>query len=134
YIAERLFVDDEEVANSPAQNFGIQNIAGDIKYKDVNGDGIISDLDMVPIGFPTVPEIIYGFGFSFGWKSFDISAFFQGSAHSSFWMGGTVGGVTGPTNVQLFVGGKQIMQVFADSHYSLDNPDIYARWPRLSIE
>lgn len=134
YIAERLFVDDEEVANSPAQNFGIQNIAGDIKYKDVNGDGIISDLDMVPIGFPTVPEIIYGFGFSFGWKSFDISAFFQGSAHSSFWMGGTVGGVTGPTNVQPFVGGKQIMQVFADSHYSLDNPDIYARWPRLSIE
>lgn len=134
YIAERLFVDDEEVANSPAQNFGVPNIAGDIKYKDVNGDGVITDLDIVPIGYPTVPEIIYGFGFSFGWKSLDISAFFQGSAHSSFWMGGTVSGSTGPANVQPFVDGKQIMQVFADSHYSQENPDIYARWPRLSIE
>ena len=132
YIAERLFVDDEEVENSPTQDFGVINIAGDIKYKDVNGDGVITALDQVPIGFPTVPEIIYGFGFSFGWKQLDISAFFQGSAHSSFWMGGTVDGVTGPVNVQPFVGGKQILKAFADSHYSPENPDIYARWPRLS--
>lgn len=134
YIAERLFVDDEEVANSPTQDFGVPNIAGDIKYKDVNGDGVITNLDQVPIGFPTVPEIIHGFGFSFGWKQLDISAFFQGSAYSSFWMGGTVDDVTGPVNVQPFVGGKQIMKAFADSHYSLENPDVYARWPRLSTE
>jgi len=134
YIAERLFVDDEEGANSPAQDFGATNIAGDIKYKDVNGDGVITELDQVPIGFPTVPEIIYGGGFSFGWKQLDVSAFFQGAAHSSFWMGGTVDNVTGPVNVQPFVGGKQILKAFADSHYSLENPDIYARWPRLSIE
>src|SRR5690606_10794533 len=62
YIAERLFLDDEEVLNSPSQNFGSAvNIAGDIKYKDINGDGAITSLDQVPIGFPTVPEIIYGF-------------------------------------------------------------------------
>lgn len=134
YIAERLFVDDEEVHNSPAQNFGIVNIAGDIKYKDVNGDGQITALDQVPIGFPTMPEIIYGFGFSFGWKQLDISTFLQGSAHSSFWMGGTVSGTTGPTNIQPFVGGKQILKAFAEDHFSLDNPDIYALWPRLSIE
>src|SRR5690606_16745785 len=91
YIAERLFLDDEEVLNSPSQNFGSAvNIAGDIKYKDINGDGAITSLDQVPIGFPTVPEIIYGFGFSFGWKQLDISTFLQGSANSSFWMGGTV--------------------------------------------
>lgn len=134
YIAERLFVDDEEVQNSPEQNFNSINIAGDIKYKDVNGDGEITALDQVPIGYPTMPEIVYGAGFSFGWKSLDVSAFFQGSAHSSFWMGGTVNDVTGPINVQPFVGGKQIMQAFADNHYSMDNPDIYALWPRLSIE
>src|SRR5690554_1576869 len=85
---------------------------------------------MVPIGFPTVPEINYGFGFSMGYKRFDISAFFQGSGRSSFWMGGS----DGPTAIQPFVGGKQILEVFADSHYSMDNPDLYALWPRLSIQ
>src|SRR5690606_5229021 len=74
YIAERLFVDDSEVANSPVQSFGSTNVAGDIKYKDVNGDGAITSLDQVPIGFPTVPEIIYGGGLSMGFKNFDISA------------------------------------------------------------
>ncbi|HEY0669245.1 MAG TPA: TonB-dependent receptor [Sphingobacteriaceae bacterium] len=124
YIAERLFVDDNEVANSPRQNFGAANIAGDIKYKDVNGDGEITALDQVPLGFPSVPEIVYGAGFSMGYKNFDISTFFQGSAQSSFW--------TEPSAVQPFVGGKQIIKAFADSHYSTENPDIYAMWPRLS--
>ena len=131
YIAERLFVDDSEVANSPEQRFGsVANIAGDIKYKDVNQDGQITSLDQVPIGFPTVPEINYGFGFSMGYNRFDISAFFQGSARSSFWMGGS----DGPAAIQPFVDGKQILKVFADSHYSLENPDLYALWPRLSTQ
>ena len=134
YIAERLFVDDSEVANSPSQNFGVANVAGDIKYKDVNRDGMITALDQVPIGFPTVPEIIYGGGFSLGYKNFDISAFFQGSARSSFWTGGVVSGSTGPTNVQPFVGGKQILQAFANSHFSMENQDLYALYPRLSTQ
>ena len=41
---------------------------------------------MVPIGFPTTPEIIYGFGLSFGLKGFDCSFFFQGLARESFWI------------------------------------------------
>src|SRR5690606_14710800 len=61
YIAERLFVDDEEVMNSPEQSFGGGQVrGGDIKYRDVNGDGQITELDLVPIGNPTTPEIIYG--------------------------------------------------------------------------
>ena len=138
YIAERLFVDDSEVANSPSQIFGGQaNIAGDIKYKDVNGDGEITQLDMVPMGFPLTPEIIYGGGFSIGYKSFDFSAFFQGSARSSFWMGGeyvSAGRPYGPAAVEPFVDGKNIIRAFADSHYSLETQDIYALWPRLSTD
>lgn len=134
YIAERLFVDDNEVANSPEQNFGVANIGGDIKYKDVNADGQITALDMVPIGHPLTPEIIYGGGFSLGYKGFDVSAFFQGSAQSSFWMGGAVNGVVGAGNIEPFVGGKQILKAFADDHYSLDNPNLYALYPRLSTE
>lgn len=140
YLAERLFVDDSEVANSPAQQFGSVVMAGDIKYKDVNGDGQITALDMVPLGYPTTPEIVYGFGFSLGYKRFDVSTFFQGLSNESIWIGGSVyypetnETITGPYNIQPFVGNKQIIKAFADSHYSLENPDVYALHPRLSTE
>ena len=129
YVAERLFVDDYEVQNSASQNFGgsIKTAAGDIKYKDINEDGIINTLDMVPIGFPYTPEIIYGFGLSAGWKGFDISFFFQGSARSSFWIN--------PANVSPFANGQRnVMQVIANSVWTEENRDIYAFWPRLSEE
>ena len=126
YIAERLFVDQEEVANSPAQ-FG-EYTGGDIKYHDVNGDGVISENDMVPLGYPTVPEIVYGFGGTIGFKDFDLSAFFQGAARTSFFINSE--------NISPFVinGGSQngLLDVIAQDHWSEDNRDAYAFWPRLS--
>jgi len=77
YVAERLFVDQDEVNNSPLQSFGGEYSGGDIKYRDINGDGVISGLDRVPIGNPTSPEMIYGFGVSAGLKGFDLSFFFS---------------------------------------------------------
>lgn len=131
-IAERLFVDDEDVKNSPTQTFGGVSSAvrgGDIKYRDLNGDGIISNLDMVNgIGNPTSPEIIYGFGFSSGYKNFEFSAQFQGSARSSIFIN--------PGAITPFAlnGGNQngLLKVIADDHWSEDNRNIYAFWPRLS--
>lgn len=137
-IAERLFTDDTEVRNSPVQNFG-QYKGGDIKYRDVNGDGIISNLDVVPIGLPSNPEIIYGFGGSFGVKQFDFSFFFQGSARSSFLINPSSGRDNG--NVQgispfVTVGGSQsgLLDIIAKDHWSEDNRNSYAFWPRLSSE
>jgi TonB-linked SusC/RagA family outer membrane protein len=131
-IAERLFVDDEDVKNSPVQSFGGASSAvrgGDIKYRDLNGDGIVSGLDMVNgIGNPTSPEIIYGFGFSSGYKNFEFSAQFQGSARSSIFIN--------PAAITPFAlnGGNQngLLKVIADDHWSEDNRNIYAFWPRLS--
>ncbi len=57
---------------------------GDIKYKDVNGDGIIDSQDRVAIGATTRPNLIYGFGFSAKWKGLDFNAHFQGAGKSSF--------------------------------------------------
>jgi len=126
-IAERLFVDNEEVKNSPVQTFG-EVMGGDIKYRDINGDGIISSLDYVPLGLPTVPEIIYGVGLSVGYKNFDLSGFFQGSGRSSFWID--------PDKTSPFVmnGPYQhgLLQAIADDHWSEENGNIYAFWPRLS--
>lgn len=129
-IAERLFIDDNEAKNSPLQ-FGTPGVTyggGDIKYRDVNGDGVINDQDIVPIGLPTTPEIIYGFGGTVGYKSFDFSFFFQGSARSSFFINSE--------NIAPFVlnGGSQngLLKAIADSYWSEENRNIYALWPRLS--
>jgi hypothetical protein len=123
YIAERLFVDEDEVRNSPAQ-FGDYR-AGDIKYKDLNKDGKISELDIAPIGYPSSPEIVYGFGASAGWKQIDFSFFFQGLARESFYINASS---TSPFSEGQFA----LIQAYADSHWSEENRDIYALWPRLS--
>lgn len=124
YIAERLFVDDAEAENSPEQNFGQQVLGGDIKYRDVNGDGKITPLDQVPIGYPTTPEIVYGVGFSSGYKNFDLSAFFQGLANESFWIDSKA--------TEPFVDDKQLLKAYADNYWSESNSNVLALWPRLS--
>ncbi len=137
YIAERLFVDDNEVANSPEQAFGVKPMGGDIKYRDINGDDKITNADMVPIGYPTTPEIVYGFGFSFGYKTFDFSAFFQGLARESFWIDYYSSAPflnyhkdVNDNIAQIY--NNQLLKTWADSYWSEDNRDPYARWPRLS--
>ena len=132
-IAERLFIDEADIANSPQQMFG-DYLPGDIKYMDVNDDGIIDNQDNVPIGYPTVPKIMYGFGLSTGIKDFDFSFFFQGSGQSSFFIDPVS---TGPfLDVNRVVGDKKqnnaMLQAWADSYWSESNRDVYALWPRLS--
>ena len=133
YIAERLFVDDKEVSNSPRQELGSIVMGGDLKYRDINNDDRISSLDQVPIGFPTTPEIIYGFGASMGYKSVDLSLFFQGSARSSFWIDASA---TSPfvDNDNNYLANNALLKAYADSHWSEANRDIYALWPRLSYK
>ena len=132
YVAERLFVDDYEVNNSPAQTFGGEYGGGDIKYRDINNDGVIDPLDMVPIGYPTEPQIVYGFGMSAGYKGFDFSFFFQGLAQRSFWLDRkTVPFVDTDDNGSV-TSKNAMIAAYADSHWTEDNKDIYALWPRLS--
>jgi TonB-linked SusC/RagA family outer membrane protein len=127
YIAERLFVDDAETLSSPRQEITSYNYkGGDIKYTDVNGDGRITVADAVPIGLPTTPEIVYGFGPSIGYKGIDFSFFFQGLANESFWIDASY---TSP-----FVDNTQLLKVYADDYWSEANGNIYATWPRLSYD
>ena len=125
YIAERLFADDEEVANSPRQELGNEPVrGGDIKYTDINRDGVINSDDIVPFESTSIPEVVYGFGFSIGYKNFDLSAFFQGQTNVAFNIDAT--------NTTPFNGETQLLQAYADSHWSEDNQDMYALYPRLS--
>jgi len=123
YVAERLFVDDVEILNSPMQSFGFY-MPGDIKYKDINNDGKVDTGDQVPIGYPVVPEIQYGFGLSTGYKQCDFSFFFQGNARVSFFMN--------PTSIAPFEGRRNALQIVANDYWSEANPNVYAFWPRLS--
>ncbi len=131
FVAERLFIDDADVQNSPRQDVD-EYRPGDIKYKDINGDWVINEIDMVPIGRPTTPEINYGFGLSAGYKNLDVSFFFSGSARSSFWID--------PSKMSPFVqsssGGKiletGVAKFIADDYWSEFSQNPYAGWPRLS--
>lgn len=133
YIAERLFIDEEDIKNSPTQ-IG-EYLPGDIKYRDINDDGRISSFDQVPIGHPTVPEIIYGFGPSIGFKNVDFSFFFQGSARQSFWIDNLR---TAPfidwddPDFPSSIENNALLKAYADSHWSASIPNQYALWPRLS--
>ena len=84
-----LFKDEADVASSPRQTFRSEVLPGDIKYKDVNGDGIITDDDQVPISYSNTPQIQYGFASEFKWKSWSLSIFFEGTGKANFFYGGT---------------------------------------------
>lgn len=78
-VAVGLFESEEDVIASPLQAGDTR--PGDIKYKDLNGDGKIDDYDKAPIGWGQIPEIMYGFGFTLSWKDFSLSTLFQGAAN-----------------------------------------------------
>ena len=87
-IALGLFKDYDDIRNSPKQQFGKVQ-PGDIKYKDVNGDGVINDGDKAAIGATTKPNLIYGFGISAQWRGLDFNVHFQGAGKSSFFIEGS---------------------------------------------
>ena len=79
-IAEGFFQSQEEINNSPLQEFG-QVKVGDIKYKDVNQDGVINENDYVAMDWGSaVPAVNYGFNLGFEFKGIGLNASFQGAA------------------------------------------------------
>lgn len=124
-VALGLFESYEEIAASPMQTGDTR--PGDIKYKDVNGDGKIDEYDKVPIGWGSVPEIMYGFGFSIGWKNLSLTAMFQGAAHVDAMLSGE--------GVLPFSQGSSRgnLQSNITDRWTEQNPSQDVFYPRLSI-
>ena len=126
-VAAGLFSSQEEIDAWPVQSWGEVH-PGDIKYLDLNGDGIVSPDDRKPIGYPNVPEITYGFGASVKWKGFDLSVFFQGVGNVNFFANNTY--------TQPFTANSvSLSNVFTDligNYWSENNPDANAKYPRLT--
>ena len=133
YVADRLFIDQAEIDASPSQTAlgGLEVRPGDIKYKDitdVNGetDGIINASDRVYSKYSSTPEIVYGFGPTIRYKKWDFSFFFQGAAHVQLLMSGIH-----PFGTDI---SRNVLDYIADDYWSESNPNIWAKYPRLSKE
>jgi len=82
-----FFKDADDVAQSPVQFSGASR-PGDCKYADINGDGIVSDKDQIPIGYPTYPEVGFGMNGGVSYKGFECSFLLQGATNVSLQLGG----------------------------------------------
>ncbi|WP_276910779.1 SusC/RagA family TonB-linked outer membrane protein [Hallella colorans] len=130
YEAERLFIDEADVKNSPSQKALSPNVsAGDIKYKDqpnVDGkcDGKIDGNDVVPLGYPKVPQMVYGFGGNVKFKKIDFGMFFQGVAQTSMLL----------NYFHPFgsFSNRNVLKFIDDDHWSPENKNPYAAYPRLT--
>ena len=125
-IALGYFKDQHDIDNSPQQMFG--NVKpGDVKYMDVNGDGVVDSYDEVPIGRSDIPELVYGFGIQLGYKGFDLGVFFRGQALVDYMLSGE--GFT------PFTEGYARGNLFAEAmdRWTVDSPSDDHFYPRLSI-
>lgn len=122
YIAEGLFRDQAEIDNSPTQGGNV--MPGDIRYRDLNGDGTITVEDATYIGFPETPRMIYGFMGMFNYKNWEFSFAFQGSGQRSFFMN--------PQSISPFVQDRAMLKAIYEDHWSENNMSDRPFWPRLS--
>jgi len=124
YVALGLFESEQEIENSPTQNGDVR--PGDIKFKDMNGDGKIDSYDMVPIGYGSIPEMVYGVGFSFSYKNFSLSGLFQGVGNVDILLSGE--------GLQPFQQGLSRGNVLSNinDRWSEQNPNPHAFYPRLT--
>jgi hypothetical protein len=99
--------------------------AGDIRFKDLNGDGVIDGNDVRKIGRDQVPQIVYGFGATLGWKQFSLNAFFQGTALVDFYFS---------NEFMPFRNGSAQGSLYSNirDRWTTDNPSQQAFYPRLS--
>lgn len=124
-VALGFFQNEDEVSNSPEQQFGYYTV-GDIKYADINKDGIVDLTDEKMIGHPNFPECIFGLNLAAKWKGFDASVLIQGATSVDvFRPGAAGGGLPGVSD-----GNTQIEGL---DHWTPQTPNAkFPRWSELS--
>lgn len=128
YVAEGLFGSQEEIDNHAKQELGSTPMPGDIKYRDLNGDGVINSYDLAFISeLGKDPRIQYGFGVNLTYKKWDLGVFFNGSAMRKINMNKD-GGVH-PFGAES----HNVFQYVAENRWTEENQNPHAQYPRLGI-
>lgn len=131
YVADGLFKDQEDIDNSPEQNLGSQVMPGDIKYRDLNGDGKITKEDRTLISdCGTAPRLQYGIGMYLKWKGFDLGVFFNGSGKRTIYQS-PMNPFGADTGTEWGAGERQLAKYIDNSRWTEANPDPNASYPRL---
>jgi len=140
YVAQGLFKDKGDVDGSPAQSFAVAPKPGDIKYQDLNKDGVVDAYDWKYLGKSSFPSWSYGAGFTVGYKKLDLSLFFQGVADVAIMANGSAismnDGTAAGVGVVPFTGiGQYPANVLSDAtnRWTVDNPRQNVDYPRLGI-
>ncbi len=120
------FQSQEEIDNHPINNDGQGNrslLPGDLIFKDVNGDGIINDMDLEPIGYAenALPYFNYGINGSVGWKGITLAFDFVGAGMQTFFRDWEL--------KYPFQNNGNLLRFFADDHWRREDPyDPDSRW------
>ena len=125
YISDGLFKDQHDIDTHAVPGGDKSNILpGDIKYKDLNGDGKIDFHDVAFIGRGDVPSTVYGFGFNIGYRGFNLAIFFQGVANCQRYISGDA--------VTPFTAEQSNVFAIANDRWTPANPNQHAFYPRMA--
>ncbi len=120
YVMDGIFQNDAEILTSAYQGQGIQ--PGDVKFKDVNGDGVIDANDREYVG-SSIPKFTLGLNLTAEWKGFDLTAFFQGAYGQKIYNQIL-------TDSEGFYRGFNVTKRYYDNHWTAENPS--NEYPRAS--
>ena len=131
YVSDGLFQTEEELLSSPKTSDAVR--LGDIKYKDLNGDGKITTDDRTWIAGSQIPEIMFGTNLDVTWRGFGLSLFFQGAARTDIMLCGMYSALSfsdGTYYTQSFKWGSNPPKYLVEGSWRPDHTD--AQYPRLS--
>lgn len=131
FKTDGLFQSEEEIANYPIAPSGTTRV-GDIKYCDVNGDGIISaDHDYVKIGYGMIPEINFSMNIDLNYRDFYLTMLWQGVTHCDYQLQGVYdNGVTAATVYTSAFSTGNSPKYLIEGAWTPENRN--AKYPRLS--
>lgn len=122
----------DEIANSPVQDNNANKtlLPGDLKYADLNNDGVINSNDRKVIGRGLEPDVFYGLNLFATWKGFDATIFLQGATNYSTYFGSEI--------QRPFFNGGNTYDYFTDRWhradiYDADSPWIAGKFPSTRL-
>ncbi|MDR1683305.1 MAG: TonB-dependent receptor [Candidatus Symbiothrix sp.] len=127
YICDGFYTQEDIDNSNVAKPKGIVVKPGDLKYRNLNpqDDNVIDASDKTYIGYPSIPQIVYGLGGTIGWKNWTLGAFFQGVGRRTLSLSAT--------DFKPFTDGAAKGNLYSNitERWTPDNPRQDALWPRL---